>query len=148
MIILYRVLLATSRISINVSRGPFKTLSSTSRLTWVRVKVFHSSSVVRSSPKWHVRWHVLATTPLGIFLYNRLTPGVVQCKTQSSANQQLLLRKAHRNVSRSEVAKFNWTRLVKLMLPDILLLAGAIVVSGVRVSDHPPYWNTVFRVQL
>ena len=141
MIILYRALLATSRVSVHVSQGSFKTLSS--RLTWLHVKVSHkiSTSVVKSSPKWHV----LVTTPLGIFLYNRLTPDVVQCKARSSTSQQLLLRKAHRNVSSSEVVKFNWIRLLKLMLPDLLLLAGAIVVSSGLKSLE--YCNVACRVQ-
>ena len=133
MVILYRALLATSRSSINVTKDPFKKLSS--RITLFHVRVLHraSSGVVKGCPKWHV----LMATPLGALLYHRLTPNVVQCKTRSSASQQLLLRKARRNASSSEVIKFNWTRLVKLMLPDILLLAGAVVVSseGLKVSS-------------
>ena len=129
MIILYKALLATSRVSFNVSQGSFKALSS--QLAFLRVKPFNTN-VVRNSPKWHV----LVTTPVGVFLCNRLTPRVVQCRTRSSANQQLLLRKAQRNVSSSNVVKFNWSRLVELMLPDILLLAGAIVVSIVKESNQ------------
>ena len=130
MFILYKALVATSRISFNVSQGSFKTLSS--RVTFLSFKAFHkiSSNVVRSSPKWHV----LVTTPLGIFLCNHLRPGVVQCKSRSSASQQLLLRKAQRNVSNNTVVKFNWARLLELMLPDILLLTGAIVVRNKRDS--------------
>jgi len=98
----------------------------TSQFTFAHGKVaYRAGSNVVKVPNWHV----LAATPLGIFLYNRLTP-TVQCKIRISANQQLLLRKASRNVSSIGVVKFNWTRLVKLMLPDILLLAGAIVVGG------------------
>ena len=130
MVILYRALLATCRISSNVTQGPLKDLSS--QLTLLHVRVFRrvSSNVVKGSPKWHI----FVTTPLGVLLYHRLTPNVVHCKARSSANQQLLLRKARRNVSTSEVIKFNWMRLVKLMLPDILLLAGAVVVSSEGVE--------------
>lgn len=143
MIILYKTLLATSRISFNVSKGSFKTLPS--QLAFLNVKAFHriSSNVVKSVPKCHV----LVATPLGIFLYNRLTPGVAQCKSRSSANHQLLLRKAQRNTSKSNEIKFNWTRLVKLMLPDILLLAGAIAVRSVRESESSAYCDDVSRVQ-
>lgn len=142
MFILYKALVATSRISFNVSQGSFKALSS--QLTFLRAKAFHriSCDVVRSSPKWHI----LVTTPVGIFLCNHLRPGVVQCKTRSSVSQQLLLRKAQRNVSKGNAVKFNWARLVELMLPDILLLAGAVVVSS--KGNDVLIFCIVFRVLL
>lgn len=142
MIILYKALFATGRISLNVSQSPLKTLSS--QLTLFHVKVFHriSGAVVKSGPKWHV----LAATPVTIFLYNRFVPGVAQCKTRPSTSQQLLLRKAHRNASSGTVVQFNWTRLMKMMLPDILLLAGAIVVCS-EMEEVIISCNFVFRVQ-
>lgn len=141
MIILYKALLATSRISLNVWSSPVKSLSS--QLTLCHVKRI-SGNVTKRSPKWHV----LVATPLGIFLCNGLTPrvvGVAQCKARSSASQQLLLRKAQRDVSSSNIVNFNWTRLVKLMLPDMLLLAGAVVVSKERRSESLS--GFFFRVQ-
>ena len=139
MIILCRALLTTSRISFNPSQG-----SIFSQINFLRVKVFQkiNSNVVKSGPKWHV----LVTTPLGVLLYNRVTPSVVQCRTRSSASQQLLLKKAQRNLSGSNVVRFNWTRLLKLMLPDILLLAGAIVVRCERKLSSA-YSSNVDRVQ-
>lgn len=125
MIILYKELLATGR-TLFASRSLFKISFSQLALFHVRVTHRISSSVAKAP----IKWHVLAATPVGIFLCGRLTQGVVQCKARSSASQQLLLRKANRIVSSSNVVKFNWRRLVDLMRPDFLLLVGAVVVSG------------------
>ena len=130
MLILYRALFTAGRtiphVTVNVC-GSLKSFSFQVAFSHLKVAQRASKGAVK-----RLKWHVLGVAPIGLTVYHHgSTPKVVQCKAKVSSSQQLLLRPAHRrkDLSKKDALHFNWTRVLKLMLPDLLLLAGAIVVG-------------------
>jgi len=130
MFILYRAPFTAGRSFPNVAvniYGPLKSCS-------FQVAFSHFKFAPRASKgaAKRLKWHVLGIAPVSLTVYHHgSTPKVVQCKAKGSSSQQILLRPAHRrnDLSKKDALHFNWTRVLKLMLPDLLLLAGAIVVG-------------------
>jgi len=130
MIILYRALFTAGRAIPHGNANIYSSLRSFS----FQVVISHFKFAQRASKGGvkRLKWHVLGVAPIGLTVYHHGSgPKVVQCKAKASSSQQLLLRPAHRHkdLSKGDALHFNWMRVLKLMLPDLLLLAGAIVVQ-------------------
>jgi len=129
MFILYRALFIAGRSFPNVTVNICSSLKGCSfHIAFCHFKAAQRAS--KSAAK-RLKWHVLGVAPIGLTVYHHgSAPKIVQCKAKASSIQQQLLRPAHRrkDLSKKDALHFNWTRVLKLMLPDLLLLAGAIVV--------------------